>query len=103
MAAIAEEQLAARGLTTEGVAWFVGHQANAGILSRVAARAGFRPEQNLTNIEQYGNTGAAGAPSVIADHQHRFADGERIVVATVGAGLSWATALLRAHRADGTP
>jgi 3-oxoacyl-[acyl-carrier-protein] synthase-3 len=93
MAAIVQQQL-------EGspVDWFVGHQANAGILSRACARAGLRPEQNLTNIEEFGNTGAAGAPSVLADHQGRFADGSRIVVATVGAGLSWGTALLKTHR-----
>jgi 3-oxoacyl-[acyl-carrier-protein] synthase-3 len=80
------------------VDWFVGHQANASILARAAERAGLRPEQNLTNIEEYGNTGAAGAPTVLADNAERFQDGHRIVVATVGAGLSWGSAMLRAHR-----
>jgi 3-oxoacyl-[acyl-carrier-protein] synthase-3 len=93
MSAIIGEQM--RG---EPVDWFVGHQANASILSRACERAGLRPEQNLTNIEKFGNTGAAGAPTVLADNTSRFKNGERIVVATVGAGLSWGTALLRAHR-----
>lgn len=82
----------------EPVDWFVGHQANASILERAAERAGLRPEQSLTNIEKFGNTGAAGAPTVLADNVGRFKDGERIVVATVGAGLSWGTTMLRAHR-----
>jgi 3-oxoacyl-[acyl-carrier-protein] synthase III len=93
MSSIIEQQL--KG---EPVDWFVGHQANASILERACERAGLRPEQNLTNIAQFGNTGAAGAPTVLADNEHLFKNGERIVVATVGAGLSWGTALLLAHR-----
>jgi 3-oxoacyl-[acyl-carrier-protein] synthase-3 len=93
MSQIVEEQM--RG---EPVDWFVGHQANASILARAAERVGLRPEQSLTNIEQFGNTGAAGAPTVLADNLHRFEDGHRIVVGTVGAGLSWGSAMLRAHR-----
>lgn len=99
MSAIVEEQLAARQLSA--VEWFVGHQANAGILSRVCARLGMRPEQSFTNIERFGNTGAAGAPSALADNLDRLRHGDRVVVATVGAGLSWGTALLKAHR-EGT-
>jgi 3-oxoacyl-[acyl-carrier-protein] synthase III len=93
MAAIIAEQM--KG---EPIDWFVGHQANASILARACERAGLTPEQNLTNIERFGNTGAAGAPTVLADNTDRFQEGHRIVVATVGAGLSWGTALLRAHR-----
>jgi 3-oxoacyl-[acyl-carrier-protein] synthase III len=93
MSAIVQEQM--KG---EPVDWFVGHQANASILARACERAGLTPEQNLTNIERFGNTGAAGAPTVLADNAGRFQEGHRIVVATVGAGLSWGSALLRAHR-----
>jgi 3-oxoacyl-[acyl-carrier-protein] synthase III len=100
MAAIAGEQLAARSLAPADVAFFVGHQANAGILSRVCERAGFSPAQSLTNLEKFGNTGAAGAPSVLADNQEKFRDGQRILVATVGAGLSWGTALFKTCRED---
>ena len=95
MATIVGDQLKASGLEVKDVDWFVGHQANGGILRTVCALAGFRPEQSLTNIERFGNTGAAGAPSVLADHQGHLKDRERVVVATVGAGLSWGTALLR--------
>lgn len=100
MSSIVQEQLAAASLSKEDLQWFVGHQANAGILSRVAARIGLRPEQSLTNLERFGNTGAAGAPSVLADQLDRFRDQDRIAVATVGAGLSWATALLRTQREE---
>lgn len=100
MAAIAQEQLAAKSLQPADLAWFVGHQANAGILSRVCDRLGIAADRHLTNIEKFGNTGAAGAPSVLADNQEKFRDGDRILVATVGAGLSWGTALLCACREE---
>ncbi len=84
-------ELAARGGKPE---WLIGHQANLGILERVAARTGIAPERNLVNIQKYGNCGAAGAPTVLAQSMARFAPGERVALATVGSGLSWGGALL---------
>jgi 3-oxoacyl-[acyl-carrier-protein] synthase-3 len=100
MTEVVETLLSRRGLAPADVAWLVGHQANLGILTRVASRAGFPPEKNLTNIESLGNCGAAGAPSVLAANAARFRGGERIAVATVGAGLSWGGALLVARDAE---
>lgn len=94
MTEVVESTLQRNDITAADVSYLVGHQANLGILTRVAARTGFGPEKHLTNIEQFGNCGAAGAPSVLAAHAGRFREGERIVVATVGAGLSWGGALL---------
>jgi 3-oxoacyl-[acyl-carrier-protein] synthase-3 len=94
MTEVVETALRRGGLTAADAAYLVGHQANLGVLTRVAARTGFAPERHLTNIERFGNCGAAGAPNVLAEHAHRFRTGERIVVATVGAGLSWGGALL---------
>lgn len=97
MVEVVQETLRRSGLVPADVAYFVGHQANLGILTRVAARAGFCPEQHLTTIERYGNCGAAGAPAVLAQNGPRFRERQRIVVATVGSGLSWGGALLTAH------
>ena len=100
MAEVARAACERRGLSPEDVAWFVGHQANLGILERAAVRAGFAPGKNLTNIQRYGNCGAAGAPTVVTQNMERFRDGERIVVATVGSGLSWGGAMLRVRDAE---
>lgn len=94
MAEVVQAVMARAGLGPAGVDWLIGHQANLGILERAAARAGIAPQKNLTNIEWYGNTGAAGAPGVLAQQQGRLRPGQRIVVATVGSGLSWGGALL---------
>ena len=97
MAEVVETTLRRSNLTAAQTGYFIGHQANLGILTRVATRTGFSPQRHLTNVERFGNCGAAGAPSVLAQYVDRFRDGDRIVVATVGAGLSWGGALLVAR------
>jgi 3-oxoacyl-[acyl-carrier-protein] synthase-3 len=66
---------------------FIGHQANLKALESVIQRATIK--KHYHNIELYGNTFAAGAPSVISQNYDKFEVGESIVVATVGSGLSW--------------
>ncbi len=69
--------------------WFIGHQANLLMLQSVVARAGIVPDRHLSNVEDYGNCGAAGAPSVLSQNWDRFQPGEQILLAVVGAGLTW--------------
>lgn len=97
MSEVVETSLRRCHLTAQDLAYFVGHQANLGILQRACERVGIPPEKHLSNIEHYGNCGAAGAPSVLAQNRERFRGGDRIAVATVGSGLSWGGALLRAR------
>ncbi len=66
---------------------FIGHQANSRALQSVVDRLVIK--KHYHNIEMYGNTFAAGAPSVISQNYDKFEVGESIVVATVGSGLSW--------------
>lgn len=72
---------------------FIGHQANLRALQSVVDRLGIK--NHYHNIEMYGNTFAAGAPSVISQNYDKFEVGESIVVATVGSGLSWGGIKLR--------
>jgi 3-oxoacyl-[acyl-carrier-protein] synthase-3 len=101
MAEVVDETLRRNGLSVSETDYLVGHQANLGILTRVATRTGFAAEKNLTNVELFGNCGGASAPSVLAQHVGAFRDGQRIVVATVGTGLSWGGALLVVEERDG--
>jgi len=41
------------------------------------------------NVECYGNTGAAGAPTVLSQHWDELVDGDVVIVAVVGSGLTW--------------
>jgi 3-oxoacyl-[acyl-carrier-protein] synthase-3 len=78
--------------------WFVGHQANLPMLQSVSVRAGVEQAKHLYNVDARGNCGAAGAPSVISERFYCFKPGDQILMALVGAGLTWAGALLDFER-----
>lgn len=70
-------------------AYFIGHQANLRMLNKVCEKMKIPLGRHLHNIGQFGNCGAAGAPSVLSQNWDRFSGGDLITVALVGAGLTW--------------
>lgn len=80
----------------QGAPYFIGHQANFRMLSSVCERAGIPPDRHLSNVEDYGNCGAAGAPSVLSQNWDRFQTGDEIGLVVVGSGLTWGGVALRA-------
>ena len=85
------------GVEIADVAWFVPHQANLRIIEAAAKRLGFEAERTITNIERYGNTSSASIPLALfeAVEDGRVQDGDLVLCAGVGAGLTWGSALLR--------
>ena len=81
--------------TPERKLHFVGHQANLRMLERVRDSAGIPEERHHTNVEWYGNTGAASAASVISMRWEKWTAEDDVAVAGVGAGLTWSSYLLR--------
>jgi 3-oxoacyl-[acyl-carrier-protein] synthase-3 len=81
----------ARLAQTRGRLHFVGHQANLLVLESVARRAELAPDEQWHNVVLHGNTGAAGAPSVLSQHWEELGDGDSVIVAVVGSGLSWSS------------
>jgi 3-oxoacyl-[acyl-carrier-protein] synthase-3 len=79
---------------------FVGHQANLRMLEAVQNAAQIAPERHHTNVEWYGNTGAASAASVLSMCWEKWRDTDDIAVAGVGAGLTWSSYLVRFGPAD---
>jgi 3-oxoacyl-[acyl-carrier-protein] synthase-3 len=74
--------------STESQTYFIGHQANLRMLEAVCRRLGLNSNKHLSNVQRFGNCGAAGAPSVLSqkwDSLGPFA----INMAVVGSGLSW--------------
>ena len=69
---------------------FIGHQANGLMLESVTGRAGILPEDHFHNVADFGNTGAAGAPSVLSQRWDKLTDGDTILLVVVGSGLTWA-------------
>jgi 3-oxoacyl-[acyl-carrier-protein] synthase-3 len=74
--------------------YFIGHQANLLMLNSVTERAEITPDRHLYNVDEFGNCGAAGAPSVLSQNWERFADGDEIGMVVVGSGLTWGGLLI---------
>jgi 3-oxoacyl-[acyl-carrier-protein] synthase-3 len=85
------------GVPVDDVAWFVPHQANLRIIEAAAKRLGIPPERTVTNIEHYGNTSSASIPLALfeAVEDGRVKEGDLVLCAGVGAGLTWGSVLLR--------
>ncbi|MEI8092659.1 MAG: ketoacyl-ACP synthase III [Spirochaetales bacterium] len=69
--------------------YYIGHQANLLMLQSICDRAGIPAERHLYNVHEFGNCGAAGAPSVLSQNWDRFASGDEIALVVVGSGLTW--------------
>jgi 3-oxoacyl-[acyl-carrier-protein] synthase-3 len=85
------------GVTASDVSWFVPHQANARIIDAACNRLGIAPERTVVNIERYGNTSAASIPLALAEaaDDGRLQPGDLVLLSGFGAGMTWASALLR--------
>ena len=93
----ANAALTGAGLTPGDVDVFVPHQANARIVTAAAERLGIAPEHVVVNIERYGNTSAASIPIALTEAAEagRLADGDVVLLSGFGAGMTWASAVLR--------
>jgi 3-oxoacyl-[acyl-carrier-protein] synthase-3 len=91
-----EETLRRERLTPDDIAWIVPHQANARILKAVSKRVGIPYEKFVVTIAKYGNTSGASVSMALgwAAEEGIFAEGDRIIFCSVGAGLTFAGGLL---------
>ena len=94
---IARETLAANNVSIADLDLYVPHQANVRILKAVADRLSLPLEKVMLNLDQYGNTSAASIPIALdeAVRQGRIRDGSLVMLGAFGAGLTWASALIR--------
>ena len=74
---------------------FIGHQANLRMLETVCERCGIEDNHHHSNVVEFGNTGAAAAPSVVSMNWDRWQDGDNIAIIGVGSGLTWSSYILR--------
>ena len=95
--ASASATLERAGVGADQVDLFVPHQANVRIITAAAQRLGFRPEQVAVNVDRYGNTSAASVPLALAEAADagRLRNGDLVLLTAIGAGMAWASALLR--------
>ncbi|MEW5765100.1 MAG: beta-ketoacyl-ACP synthase III [Acidobacteriota bacterium] len=94
---VCREAIERASLSPADVRWFVPHQANTRIIHAVTDRLGWPPETLYLNIDRIGNTSAASIPIALDElvRSGRVAEGDVLLFAAFGAGLTWGSALVR--------
>lgn len=84
-------------LKGEDVDILVPHQANIRIIESAAKRLGMPMDKVFVNLQKYGNTSAATIPIALSEAraQGRIKRGDTVVLVGFGAGLTWASAVLK--------
>ncbi|HUE58054.1 MAG TPA: beta-ketoacyl-ACP synthase III [Acidimicrobiales bacterium] len=84
-------------VTIDDIALFVPHQANMRIMDAAASRLGVPPEKVASVIDKTGNTSSASIPLALIDavDSGRLRDGDLVLLAGFGAGMTWASAVWR--------
>lgn len=85
------------GFSAADVDLFVPHQANVRIIDAIGTRLGIPPDKTVVNIDRYGNTSAASIPLALAEAaaDGRLQPGDLVLVSGFGAGMTWASLLIR--------
>ncbi len=89
--------LARAEVSAADVDWFIPHQANVRIIEAASKRLGIPSEKTIVNIDRYGNTSAASIPLALTEaaEDGRLQPGQLVLLSGFGAGMAWASALLR--------
>lgn len=84
-------------VSVDDIALFVPHQANIRIMHAVADRLGLPRERIASVIDHTGNTSSASIPLALVDaaKHGRLSDGDLVLLAGFGAGMTWASAVWR--------
>ena len=79
--------------TLEDIDWLVFHQANRFMTDFFVKKLKFNPDRVPYCIDRYGNTSSTSVPLTIVSELHdKINDGNQVVMAGFGAGLSWGVA-----------
>src|SRR5260221_7276711 len=85
------------GVTADDIALFVPHQANLRIIDAAGQRLGIPMERTAIVLDRTGNTSSASIPLALADalDAGRVKAGDHVLISGFGAGMTWASAVLR--------
>ena len=67
---------------------------NKRIIDATAEKINLDKNKVLMNIENYGNTTAATIPLLMYDYEKNLNEGDKLILAAFGAGLTWGAAYL---------
>jgi 3-oxoacyl-[acyl-carrier-protein] synthase-3 len=85
------------GFTADDVTTVFAHQANMRIVEGVSHRIKIPLDRFFINIQKYGNTSSASIPIAMSEAAEagQIHDGDLLLLTALGAGVSWASALVR--------
>lgn len=97
LAEVAEEVLAAGGMTAEQVDWLIPHQANIRILQSTAKKLGLPIEKCVVTVDHHGNTSAASIPLALDESVRagKIKRGDTLLLEGVGGGFTWGATLVK--------
>lgn len=75
-------------------AYTIAHQNNFAMQEKIIKTLELPSERHLRNVQDQGNTAAAGVPSVLAQNLSRLKAGDKVAYAVVGSGLAWGAGVL---------
>ena len=92
------------GLTAADVDILIPHQANIRIIQSAAKRLKLPMEKVIVNVDRYGNTSSASIPIALREaiDAGRVKEGDVIVAVGFGAGLTWASCVIKWCKEDKT-
>ncbi|MFQ5669925.1 MAG: beta-ketoacyl-ACP synthase III [Acidobacteriota bacterium] len=97
MEAVCREVMEDASVGPDDIDLFIPHQANCRIIDAVRQRLGVAADRCYVNIQRMGNTSAASIPIALneAVEAGRLQKGAHVLMATFGAGITWAGTLVR--------
>jgi 3-oxoacyl-[acyl-carrier-protein] synthase-3 len=83
-------------MTVEEIDWFVPHSANLRMVHSISEKLGFKKEQALISLEEYGNTSSATIPLALwkALDEGKLKKGDKLALYGFGGGLTHAGLIL---------
>jgi len=91
-AAIIRQAIAKTGWNPADTRWIVPHQANGRILKAAAKRVGIPFARFYLNVERVGNTSSASIPLALVEVEDTLEPGDKLILCSVGAGVTTAAA-----------
>lgn len=84
-------------VSPEQIALFIPHQANVRIIEAVTERIGLSMDKTAIVLDRTGNTSAASIPLALAEAADagRLKEGDLVLLSGFGAGMTWASAVIR--------
>ena len=97
LADVAQEALAATGMTANDIDWVIPHQANIRIMDATMKKLHLPHERLVVTVDMHGNTSAASIPMALdlAVRDGRIRPGHRVILLGVGGGFTWGSVFLR--------